>query len=94
MQIETLGDAFTHSARITMFCNHGKRDGMYSIRECQFEFELDMMTLLCTRGRDMPISMLRERLKCPRCGSRQVVFVMKFPDQPNAQPARIVGARR
>lgn len=87
MQIETLGDALTYSVRITMRCAWGKRDAMKSVRECVFSTELDVMTLVCTRGRDMPITYLQQRLKCPHCGSRQVRFFMTFPSQ--GQPAAV-----
>lgn len=56
MQIETLGDAYTHSVRIRLRCAWGKRDAMKSVRECLFSAELDVQTLVCTRGRDMPLT--------------------------------------
>jgi hypothetical protein len=79
MQIETLGDAYTYSAEIRMYCAHGPRDGMKSKRECNYAKVLDLETLITTRGRDFPIAMLQSRLRCPRCASRQVRVIWHFP---------------
>ena len=81
MQIETLGDAWTHSATVWMRCAWGKRDGLKSIRECTYSSYLDMETLICTRGRNFPIGLLSSRLKCPRCGSMRVRVVWEFPSR-------------
>lgn len=91
MQIETLGDLLTHGVRITMRCAAGRRDGMKSVRDCLFGTELDVMTLVCTRGRDMPVGLLQGRMRCPRCGSRDVRFLMDFPAQPSAAKRVIAG---
>jgi hypothetical protein len=45
---------------------------MKSVRDCLYRRELDMETLVCTRGRDFPLVKLDTRLRCPRCGSRRV----------------------
>ena len=84
MQIETLGDAYTHSVRIKMRCAWGKRDAMKSVRECLFSTELDVQTLVCTRGRDMPITFLQERMRCPQCGSRRVRLLFDVPSNSGA----------
>ena len=88
MQIGTLGDAWTHSARITMYCAWGKREGLKSIRECQYSKELDMETLICTRGKSFPMDLLSQRLKCPRCGSRRVRLFFSFPSQHKVERRR------
>ena len=62
-----------------MRCAFGKRDAMKSIRECQYRRELDLETLVCTRGRDFPLGSLASRLKCPRCGSRAVSVIFEPP---------------
>ncbi|WP_246690566.1 hypothetical protein [Microvirga aerophila] len=62
-----------------MRCAHGKRDGMKSIRECLYEADLDMETLVCTREQEFPLSTLAERLKCPRRGSHRVALVFEPP---------------
>ncbi len=84
MQIETLGDAWSHSATVWMRCAWGKREGLKSIRECTYSAYLDMETLICTRGRDFPVGLLSSRLKCPRCGSRNVRVMLEFPSASGA----------
>ena len=60
----------------------GKREGMKHIRECVYGAELDLATLVWTRGRDFPLARLESRLKCPRCGSRQVRLAFSIPAEP------------
>lgn len=92
MQIETIGDAWAHSASVWMACAFGPyTKGMKRGRECHFRKDLDMETLVCTRGRDFPIARLSQRLRCPRCGSREVRVVWKFPPFLSADAARAVG---
>jgi hypothetical protein len=79
MTIETLGQAFSLGWRITVRCAWGKRDGMKSVRECAYRYELDMETLVWTRGAAFPLSRLESCLKCPRCGSRRVVLIYQPP---------------
>lgn len=88
--IETLGEALDASWRGHMRCAWGTREGMKSIRECRFGAELDMQTLVCTRGRAFPIARLAERLRCPRCGSRKIAVVF----DPPATGGRALAARR
>lgn len=78
------GDAFEVAAlAITARCALGKRDGMKSIRECHNGFELDLQTLIWTRGRGFPLSSLQTRLRCPRCGSREVRLLYNVPTEPS-----------
>lgn len=72
MTIETLGEAWSARWRVKARCAHGKRDAMKSIRECFREYELDMETLVWTRGAAMPLSDLSGRLRCPACRSLKV----------------------
>lgn len=81
--IETIGEAWSLRWRIRMRCAHGKRDGMKSIRECLYKCDLDLETLVCTRGAAMPLGQLAERLKCLRCGSRRVALVYEPPPNSN-----------
>ena len=50
----------------------------------------DLETLVCTRGRDFPLARIAERLRCPRCGCRQVSVMFSPPKTPqlNAAAAR------
>ena len=79
MAVETLGEAWNLGWRVHIRCAWGKRDGLKSIRECLFSAELDLQTLVCTRGRDFPLARLAERLRCPRCGSRRVAVLYDPP---------------
>lgn len=48
--VETLGEAGALGWRLTARCAWGRRDGMKSVRECNHRFELDVDTLIWTRG--------------------------------------------
>jgi hypothetical protein len=89
MAVETLGEAYGLSWRVMVRCAHGPRDGMKRVRECVYGGELDLATLVWTRGRDFPLARLESRLKCPACGSRRVRLAFSVP--PNA--ARVANAR-
>lgn len=81
MGIETLGDAFTHSWRVTARCSGGVVDDRTHARPCVYQEELHMHTLVWTRGRNFPLARLESRLMCPRCGSRRVVLIFQPPAQ-------------
>jgi hypothetical protein len=88
--IETLGDAEKAGWRVRFACAWGKREGLKSIRECQYGAELDLPTLVATRGRDFPLSLLADRLRCPRCRSRRVRVIYE-PPAGRGQGALVVG---
>ena len=90
MEVETLGDAFTNSWRITARCRGGLVDDRTHTRPCVYQEELDLHTLVWTRGRNFPLGRLESRLMCPRCGCRRVVIVFTPP----AEPRRAREARR
>jgi hypothetical protein len=79
MLIETLGDAFNAGWRVHARCARPARDAMKSARPCTFRAELCMQTLVMTRGRAFPLGLLAERLRCPRCGSREVAVIYDPP---------------
>jgi hypothetical protein len=79
MAIETLGEAWNLGWRVHMRCAAGKVSGMKRIPECRYLAELDIETLVCTRGRAFPIGLLANRLRCPRCGSRKVTLLYDPP---------------
>jgi len=70
--IETLGEAMSYGWRVHVRCLDDGREGLKHKRECGWRMELDLPTLVCTRGRDFPLSRLAERLRCPRCGCRRM----------------------
>ncbi len=77
--VETLGEAWNLSWRIHMRCLDDGMQGLKHKRECHYRAELDMATLVTTRGRDFPIARIAERLRCPRCGCRRVCVMFKPP---------------
>jgi len=81
MPVETIGDAFSQGWRVTVRCRYELGDGprYQSNRECNYRTDLDMETLVWTRGRAFPLSRLESRLRCPRCGSRDVVVLYQPP---------------
>lgn len=83
MAIETLGDAYDASWRVRVRCAWGPRDGMKRRRECVYGGELDLLSLVWTRGRDFPLTGLESRLKCPQCGSRKVRVAFTVPPASN-----------
>ena len=81
MAVETLGEAYALGWRVTARCKHGRAESprSQSSRECLYRRELDMETLVWTRGRDFPLSRLEGRLRCPQCGSRDVIVLYQPP---------------
>ena len=81
MAVETIGEAYSLGWRVRARCVHSREDGAHSksSRECIYRKDLDMETLVWTRGRDFPLSRLESRLRCPRCGSRNVVVLFQPP---------------
>jgi hypothetical protein len=79
MALETLGEAFSLGWRVIARCAFGKEDNRTHARDCAFREELDMATLVWTRGRGFPLSRLASCLKCPRCGSRNIVVLYQPP---------------
>ena len=63
MAVETLGEACSQG-RVTVRCADGRTESPSRYRR-----ELDMETLVWTRGWAFPLSRLESRLRCPRCGS-------------------------
>jgi hypothetical protein len=88
MAVETLGEALSYGWRVTARCAWGKhREGLKSKRECVYRAELDMETLVWTRGRAFPLSRLESRLRCPMCGSREVTLIFSVPT--NVQAVKV-----
>jgi hypothetical protein len=52
-----------------------------------------MDTLVWTRGKAFPLSRLESRLRCPMCGSRDVVLLFTVPSERQtyrASPIRVI----
>jgi hypothetical protein len=91
--VETLGQARDYGWKVRVRCAYGKREGLKSIRACIAARDLDMDTLLWTRGRDFPLAMLASRLRCPRCGSREVAVMFVPPSGSGLEQAQEGRAR-
>jgi hypothetical protein len=53
------------------------------MRRFVYRKQLDLETLLATRGPNFPLSRPESRLMCPACGNRRVILVFEPPT--NAQ---------
>ncbi len=73
---------------VHMRCLHDGREGLKRRRACDFRLKLAMETLVCTRGRDFPLGRLAERLRCPRCGCREVSVLFGPPSGVHAISVR------
>jgi hypothetical protein len=89
MSIETIGEAHSLGWRVIARWTYSRGDGpsSKSSREYIYQKELDMETLVSTRGRAFPLSRLESRLRCPQCGSRQIVVLFD-------PPANVAAAKR
>ena len=65
MPVETLGQASSQGRRVTVRCADGRTESprSQSSRECSYRRELDIETLVWTRGRAFPLSRLESRLR-------------------------------
>src|SRR4051794_34514714 len=72
-------EAWNFSWTIHIRCLDDGREGLKHKRCCAFRTELDLTTLVTTRGRDFPLAKLSERLRCPRCGCRRVAVMLVRP---------------
>ena len=70
--IVTLGQAYEAGWRFNARWAHGKKRGMKQMPECYEQAELDLETLVWTRGEGFPLQDLWSRLKCPNCWSRRI----------------------
>jgi hypothetical protein len=56
--VEMIGEAFDAGWRVRVCCGWGPRDGMKRRRECVYGGELDINTLVWTRGATFPLARL------------------------------------
>ena len=83
MEVDTLGAARSLGWKVHMRCSDGYGEGTKSVRRCTYRKQLDLDTLICTRGPNFPLSRLESRLMCPACGSRSVIVVFEPPTNRN-----------
>jgi hypothetical protein len=74
-----LGVARSLGWRVHMRCNDGYRLETRSMRKCVYRKQLDLETLVATRGPNFPLSRLESHLMCPACGNRRVTVVFEPP---------------
>jgi hypothetical protein len=87
--VKTLGEAWKLGWRVRARCvvattaghTHQKR---YTL-VCETSADLDMKSLVWTRGEAFPLDQLASRLRCPRCGSRSVQVVFEVPNRPKSR---------
>ncbi|WP_221097493.1 hypothetical protein [Rhizobium binae] len=87
---ETIGEAMDAGWDVRARCAWGRREGLKSVRECRWKHPLDTVTLVATRGRVFPLSMLSQRMRCPVCGSRRVAIAYLL----EAEPPRLMTMAR
>jgi hypothetical protein len=87
MEVETLGVARSLGWKVHMRCANGYRLETRSMRKCVYRKQLELETLVCTRGPNFPLSRLESRLMCPACGNRRVTVVFEPPSNREAQQA-------
>jgi hypothetical protein len=85
----TIGEVWKLGWRVTARCiwsapGRKTKEGRTQI-QCDTTTELDMKTLVWTRGDMFPLDQLENRLKCPNCGSRHVKIIFSVPGSPEAQ---------
>ena len=85
MPVETLGEVWKLGWRCTARCSWlgpAKRSERL-VPWCDTTVELDLTTLVWTRGERFPILRLPEVLKCPKCARRNVRVFFTVPNEPS-----------
>jgi hypothetical protein len=77
MEVETLGIARSLGWKVHMRCADGYREGTRSVRRCVYRKQLDLDTLVSTRGPNFPLSRLESR--------RSVTVVFEPPSNREAR---------
>jgi len=65
--------------KVHMRCVQGYHGGVKSVRRCVYRKQLDLGTLVRTRGPNFPLSRLESRLMCRACASRNAAVVFEPP---------------
>lgn len=68
----TLGAAYLAGLKPHARCLRGKRSWLPKFQPCDHAADLDLESLIWTRGAAFPCWKLAGRLKCPRCGEIDV----------------------
>ena len=86
--IETIGEAHDFGWKLRVYCRASRQQELKSIRGCIAAIDMDISTLVWTRGRAFPLSRLDSRMKCIRCGTRQVSIALEPPPAAARQRVR------
>jgi hypothetical protein len=70
--IMTLGQAADRDLTLRLYCRGGAGQAMKRHRPCIAAYEIDIETLIWTRGREYPLKALHRIMKCPACNSRLI----------------------
>ncbi len=90
MPVDTLGMAWRLGWRVRVRCLVIGRKPKSRDRTtvwCDTSTELDLKTLVWTRGDAMPLDRLAELFRCPNCGNRKIAVAFEVPNQPKAEAA-------
>jgi hypothetical protein len=91
MPVSTLGEAYRLGWRVRVRClltgpKPKSRERVANF--CETNAELDMKTLVWTRGDRFPLDQLASRLKCPSCDNRKIQVFFDIPNQPKTRTVR------
>ena len=89
-QVKTIGEAWRLGWKVRARCvsaDGGSTHQRRHIIMCATSSELDLKSLVWTRGEAFPLDQLASRLKCPRCGNRSVQVFFEVPGKPSARRA-------
>jgi hypothetical protein len=90
MGVDTLGEAWKLGWRVRVRCFLVGCKPKTTDRTtvwCDTSMELDMTTLVWTRGENMPLERLQGLFRCQKCGSRKITVAFDEPNQPNVRAA-------
>ena len=92
MGVNTLGEAYRLGWRVRVRCiwsAPGRKSSPGRVQiQCDTTTELDMKTLVWTRGEMMALELLAERLRCPKCGNLKIQVWFEMPGQPGKTAVR------
>lgn len=85
--VDNLGQAFEAGWQLNVRCER-RRAGLKSVRSCPGTQTLDLGTILWTHGAACPIGYLHGRLRCPKCGTLDVLVLWSTPGSVTRQGTR------
>jgi hypothetical protein len=80
-----LGEAFLVGLSPRVRCLREKRRRPAKIEPCGYAADLDLESLIWTRGAKFPCWRLRQRLRCPRCGGLAVEIAWLPGESPSSR---------